>query len=66
MPMTGRQMRLSAMPGRIQLFPWVPATGVSSAVPETADLDSLLRRVGLHGQPFQSQPHVVQLRAGQI
>lgn len=59
-------MRLSAMPGRIQLFPWVPAIGVSSAVPETAELDSLLQRVGLHGQPFQSQPHAAWLRVGQI
>lgn len=64
MPMTGRQIRLSVMPGRIQLFPWAPAIEVSSAVPETAELDSLLRRVGLHGQLFQSQPHAATALCG--
>lgn len=57
MPMTGRQIRLSAIPSKVQLFPWVHATEVVSAVPETTELDSLLGRVCLHRWPFQSRPH---------
>lgn len=56
-PMTGRQIRLSAIPSKVQLFPWVHAIEVISAVPETTGLDSLLGRVCLHRRPFQTRPH---------
>ena len=57
MPMTGRQIRRSAIPSKVQLFPWVHAIEVVSAVPETTELDSLLGRVCLHRWPFQTRPH---------
>ena len=57
MPMTGRQIRRSAIPSKVQLFPWVHAIEVVSAVPETTELDSLLGSVCLHRWPFQTRPH---------
>lgn len=55
-PITRRQIRLSAMPSEVQLFWWVHAIEVISGVPETTELDLPLGRICLH-QSFQTWPH---------
>lgn len=55
--MTGRQIRLPAILSKVQLFPWVRAIEVIPAVPETAELDSLLGRARCcSSPPLGSQP----------
>lgn len=62
--MTGRQIRLLAIPSQVQLFPWARANEVVSSVPETTERDSPLARAHLHRRPVRPGHTLPRLQVG--